>query len=101
MRADQSQQPPEQGRAANDIVHLHPRLAQRASSQRGVAPLRLGSKRALDPVDQDGTTTDTERVLVASITLLAYCDSRLFLAVVLIALSRKIIGGSMANHPRA
>ena len=47
------------------------------------------------------TTTDTERVLVAGITLLAYCDSRLFLAVVLIALSRKIIGGSMANHPRA
>ncbi len=54
-----------------------------------------------DLVDRDLTATDPHRLWVADITYVPTTAGFLYLAVVLDAWSRRIVGWSMANHLRA
>jgi len=56
---------------------------------------------APDLVDRDLTATAPNRLWVADITFVSTATGFLYLAVVLDAWSRKIVGWSMANHLRA
>lgn len=56
---------------------------------------------APDPVDRDFTAAGPNRLWVADITFVPTATGFLYLAVVLDAWSRKVVGWAMANHLRA
>ena len=56
---------------------------------------------APDLVDRDSTASGPDRLWVADITFIPSAAGFLYLAVVLDAWSRKVVGWSMANHLRA
>lgn len=58
-----------------------------------------GARPAPDLVDRDFTAAGPDRLWVADITFVPSAAGFLYLAVVLDAWSRKVVGWSMANHP--
>lgn len=59
------------------------------------------ARTAPDSVDRDFGATGPNRLWVADITFVPSAAGFLYLAVVLDARSRKVVGWAMANHPRA
>src|ERR1700729_4172885 len=74
-----------------------------ASRRKGVTTTRRDkdARPAPDLVDRDFTAVAPNKLWVADITFVPTANGFLYLAVVLDAWSRKIVGWSMANHLRA
>jgi putative transposase len=75
---------------------------QGASRRRGIRTTRRGpdARPAADLVDRDFTAEGPDRLWVADITYVPTWSGFLFLAVVLDAWSRRVVGWSMATHLR-
>ncbi len=86
------------------IARLMRRAGLVGACHRGSSPIttRRGreSRPAPDLVDRDFTASEADQLWVADITFVPTASGFLYLAVVLDAWSRKVVGWSMANHLR-